>query len=150
MTQKSVTRARPKWTTAMAGWLVFVGFYQMFLAARHGGLFFGDNSLLQQDVSHTDLVVFYIGAGVLFLVVAYGIWAMRWWAFPVGLVVQGMVIALAFEGIARWLAMAQQAPIIWDALDLVFAAINLSWALSRDVRTAFINQSSDAESRSES
>ncbi len=61
--------------------------------------------------------------GVLFLIVAYGIWTLRWWAFPVGLVVQGMVIALALEGIVRWLALGQQAPIIWDALDLVFAAI---------------------------
>ena len=146
MTQKSVKRAKPKWTGAMAGWLVFVGFYQMFLAARHGGLFLGDNNLLQQDVSHTDLVVLYAVAGVLFLVVAYGIWTLRWWAFPAGLVLQGMVIAVALEGIARWLALGQQAPIIWDALDLVFAAINLAWALSRDVRTAFINQSSDAGS----
>ena len=56
---------------------------------------------------------------------------------PLGLVVQGMVIALALMGVVRWLALGQQAPIVWDALDLVFAAINLAWALSRDVRTAF-------------
>jgi len=51
-----------------------------------------------------------------------------------------MVIAVALEGIVRWLALGQQAPIIWDGLDLAFAAFNLAWALSRDVRTAFMSQ----------
>jgi hypothetical protein len=137
MTRESNKRTKPKMTGFMAGWLVFVGFYQIFLAANHGGLFFGENNLLRQDLSTTALAVFYVVAGILFLIVAYGIWTLQWWAFPVGLVVQGMVIALALEGIVRWLALGQQAPIIWDALDLAFAAFNLSWALSRDVRTAF-------------
>jgi len=75
--------------------------------------------------------------GVLFLIIAYGIWNLKWWAFPLALVVQGMVIAVALEGIFRWLALGQQAPIVWDTLDLVFAAFNLVWALSRDVRAAF-------------
>jgi len=144
MTEASKVRTKPKMTGFMAGWLVFVGFYQIFLAANHGGLFFGQNNLLRQDLSTTALAVFYVVAGVLFLIVAYGIWTLRWWAFPLGLVVQGMVIALALEGIVRWLALGQQAPIIWDALDLAFAAFNLSWALSRDVRTAFYNLNSSA------
>ena len=128
MTEASKVRTKPKMTGFMAGWLVFVGFYQIFLAANHGGLFFGQNNLLRQDLSTTALAVFYVVAGVLFLIVAYGIWTLRWWAFPLGLVVQGMVIALALEGIVRWLALGQQAPIIWDALDLAFAAFKIGRA----------------------
>lgn len=149
MSQAATQRAKPKYTGFMAGWLVFVGLYQIFLGAQHGGLFLGQNNLLRQDLSATALAVFYVIAGVLFLIVGYGIWTLRWWAFPVGLVVQGMVIALALIGVVRWLALGQQAPIIWDAMDLLFAAINLAWALSRDVRAAF-NQpkiNATAESR---
>ncbi len=141
MSQASTQRVKPKYTGFMAGWLVFVGLYQIFLAAQHGGLFLGQSNLLRQDLSTTALAVFYVVAGVLFLIVGYGIWTLRWWAFPIGLVVQGMVISLALAGIVRWLALGQQAPIVWDSLDLVFAAINLAWALSRDVRNAFIHES---------
>jgi len=55
----------------------------------------GENNLLQQDVSHTDLIFLYSTMGVLFLIIAYGIWNLKWWAFPLALVVQGMVIAVA-------------------------------------------------------
>jgi len=144
MTQASNERIRPKLTGFMAGWLVFVGFYQMFLAAKHGGLFFGDNSLLQQDISTMTLSIAYAVMGVLFMIIAYGIWNLRWWAYPLGLVVQGMVISLALVGITRWLAAGQQAPIIWDSLDLIFAAINLSWVMARDVRTVFTDKESGA------
>jgi hypothetical protein len=137
MTQDLNKRDKPQYTGFMAGWAVFLAFYQVFLAARHGGLFLGENNLLQQDVSHTDLIFLYSTMGVLFLIIAYGIWNLKWWAFPLALVVQGMVIAVALEGIFRWLALGQQAPIVWDTLDLVFAAFNLVWALSRDVRAAF-------------
>ena len=84
-------------------------------------------------------MILYIAMGILFLIIAYAIWNMKWWAFPLGLVVQGMVIAVAFEGIIRWLALGQQAPIVWDLLDLAFAVFNLAWALSRDVRNAFMS-----------
>jgi hypothetical protein len=144
MTKDSTKRTKPKWTGFMAGWAVFLAFYQTFLAAQHGGLFLGENSVVRQDLSHADLVVLYCIMGVLFLIVAYGIWSLKWWAFPLGLVVQGMVIAVALEGVIRWLALGQQAPIVWDTLDLIFAAINLSWAMSREVRTAFIDQASSA------
>jgi hypothetical protein len=144
MTQKSTTRVKPKYTGFMAGWAVFLAFYQTFLAAKHGGLFLGENSLVQQDISSTDLTILYVSMGVLFLIIAYGIWTLRWWAFPLGLVVQGMVIAVALSGIIRWLALGQQAPVVWDTLDLIFAAFNLMWAMSREVRTAFITQASDA------
>jgi len=144
LTQDSNKRIKPKYTGFMAGWLVFLALYQIFLGARHGGLFLGKGSLAQQDLSVVDLEVLYIVMGVLFLIVAYGIWTLKWWAFPVGLVVQGMVIAVALEGIVRWLALGQQAPVAWDILDLIFAAFNLSWALSRDVRTAFRFQADSA------
>ena len=134
VSQAATKHAKPKYTGFMAGWLVFVGLYQIFLAAQHGGLFLGQNNLLRQDLSATALAVFYVAAGILFLIVGYGIWTLRWWAFPVGLIVQGMVIALALMGIVRWLSLDQSAPIVWDAMDLLFAAINLGWALSRDVR----------------
>ena len=124
----------------MVGWLVFLGFYQPFLAAQHGGFFLGQNNLLHQDVSSTDLVILYLVMGVLFLVLAYSAWTMKWWAFPLGLVIQGMVIVVALEGVARWLLLGQSAPLVWDALDLIFAAINLAWLLSREVRTAYMNQ----------
>ena len=52
--------------------------------------------------------------GVLFLIIGYAIWKLKWWAFPLGLVVQGMVIAVASIGIIRWLALGQQAPVVWD------------------------------------
>ena len=84
MSQASTQRAKPKYTGFMAGWLVFVGFYQIFLAAHHGGLFFGQNNLLRQDLSTTALAVFYVVVGVLFLIVGYGIWTLKWWAFPSG------------------------------------------------------------------
>jgi hypothetical protein len=144
MTQDSTKRTKPKWTGFMAGWAVFLAFYQTFLAAQHGGLFLGENNLVRQDLSSIDLAILYSLMGVLFLIIAYGIWTLKWWAFPVGLVVQGMVIAVALSGIIRWLALGQQAPVVWDTLDLIFAVINLAWALSRDVRTAFITQASDA------
>jgi uncharacterized membrane protein len=140
MTQDSNKRVRPKWTGLMVGWLVFLGFYQPFLAAQHGGFFLGQNNLLRQDVSSTDLVILYIVMGVLFLILAYAAWTMQWWAFPLGLVIQGMVIAVALEGVFRWLLLGQPAPLVWDALDLIFAAINLAWLLSREVRTAYMNQ----------
>lgn len=141
MTIDSTKPTKPKYTGFMAGWAVFLAFYQTFLAARHGGLFLGENNLLQNDVSHTDLVILYIAMGILFLVIAYAIWNMKWWAFPLGLVVQGMVIVVALEGIYRWLALGGQAPIVWDLMDIAFAIFNLAWALSRDVRNAFMAQS---------
>jgi len=140
MTQKIDKRTKPKGTGFMAGWAVFLGLYQIFLAAKHGGLFLGANNLERQDLSRTDLTILYISMGVLFLIIAYALWNLKWWAFPLGLVVQGMVIAVALEGIIRWLALGQQAPVVWDAVDLAFAAFNLVWALSRDVRTAFMPQ----------
>jgi hypothetical protein len=140
MTLESTKVTKPKYTGFMAGWAVFLAFYQVFLAARHGGLFLGENNLLQKDLSHTDLVILYIAMGILFLIIAYAIWNIKWWAFPLGLVVQGMVIAVALEGIFRWLALGQQAPIVWDLMDLAFAVFNLAWALSRDVRNAFMSQ----------
>lgn len=140
MTKDSTAHVKPKYTGFMAGWMVFLAFYQAFLAARHGGLFLGENSLLQQDLSSNFLATFYVVMAILFLIIGYGIWTLKWWAFPIGLVVQGMVITVALTGVFRWLALNQQAPIIWDALDLAFAAFNLSWALSRDVRTAFMSQ----------
>ena len=144
MTKESTARAKPKYTGFMAGWMVFLAFYQTFVAAQHGGLFLGENNLLRQDLSSTFLAVFYVVMAILFLIIGYGIWTLEWWAFPIGLVVQGMVISIALVGVVRWLALGQQAPIIWDTLDLIFAAINLSWALSRDVRTAFMSQQNSA------
>ena len=144
MTQDSTKRSRPKWTGFMAGWAVFLAFYQGFVALQHGGLFLGENTLVRQDLSSIDLAILYSVMGVLFLIIAYGIWALKWWAFPLALVVQGMVIAVALSGIIRWLALGQQAPVVWDALDLIFAALNLMWALSRDVRTAFMSQQNSA------
>ena len=144
MTKESTARAKPKWTGFMAGWAVFLAFYQGFVALQHGGLFLGENTLIRQDLSSIDLAILYSVMGVLFLIIAYGIWALKWWAFPLALVVQGMVIAVALSGIIRWLALGQQAPVVWDALDLIFAALNLMWALSREVRTAFMAQQNSA------
>ena len=144
MTKESTARAKPKWTGFMAGWAVFLAFYQGFVALQHGGLFLGENTLIRQDLSSIDLAILYSVMGVLFLIIAYGIWALKWWAFPLALVVQGMVIAVALSGIIRWLALGQQAPVVWDTLDLIFAALNLMWALSREVRTAFMSQQNSA------
>jgi hypothetical protein len=55
-----------------------------------------------------------------------------------------MVIAVASIGIIRWLTLGEQAPVVWDTLDLLFAVFNLTWALSRDVRTAFMSQQNSA------
>ena len=128
----------------MAGWALFLAFYQGFVALQHGGLFLGENTLVRQDLSSIDLAILYSAMGVLFLIIAYAIWTLKWWAFPLGLVVQGMVIAVASIGIIRWLALGEQAPFVWDILDLVFAVFNLMWALSRDVRTAFMSQQNSA------
>ena len=128
----------------MAGWAVFLAFYQGFVALQHGGLFLGENTLVRQDLSTIDLAILYSAMGVLFLIIAYAIWTLKWWAFPLGLVVQGMVIAVASIGVIRWLALGRAGPIMWDVLDLIFAVINLTWALSRDVRTAFMSQQNSA------
>jgi hypothetical protein len=128
---------KPKYTGFMAGWAVFLGFYQIFLAGQHGGLFLGKSNLVALDLPTTALTILYTVTGLLALSVAYGIWTMRWWALPFGFLLQGMVIAVAVEGIIRWAVLGQPSPIAWDALDLAFAAFNLSWALSRDVRSAF-------------
>ena len=144
MTQNSNKRIKPKYTGFMAGWAVFLAFYQGFVALQHGGLFLGENTLIRTGLSSIDLAVLYSAMGVLFLIIGYAIWKLKWWAFPLGLVVQGMVIAVASIGIIRWLALGQQAPVVWDLLDLVFAAFNLTWALSRDVRTAFMSQADRA------
>jgi uncharacterized membrane protein len=144
MSQASTPRVKPKWTGFMAGWAVFLAFYQGFVALQHGGLFLGENTLVRQDLSNIDLAILYSAMGILFLIIAYAIWTLKWWAFPLGLVVQGMVIAVASIGVIRWLALGEQAPVVWDILDLIFAVLNLTWALSRDVRTAFMSQQSSA------
>jgi hypothetical protein len=147
MTHESKKPDKPPYITAYIVWLMILGFYQVFLAVEFGGMFMGRDNLLRGEVGATGMQIFYIGTGVLAFILTYGIWKVRPWAFPFGLVLQGMIIGFTLAGLFRWLAinqllqdqpvLPQLTPILFYALDLVFAFVNLSWAFSVEVRKAF-------------
>ena len=74
--------------------------------------------------------------GVLALIVAWGGWRLRPWAYRLAWVFQGLVFIVVLGGIALRIA-GKPAPIGWLLLDAAFGAYNLWWLLRPDVRRAF-------------
>ena len=128
--------ARPKNLTFMVGWLVLLGFYQIFLAWRFGTFFEGTSGDLRADYGGAALEPLYASIGVLAWVVAWGGWRLRPWAYVVAWVFQGMVFALAIVVISLWVA-GKDAPVGWLLLDVGFGVYNVWWLTRPDVRRAF-------------
>ena len=143
MAQATAKLARPKYTGLMAGWCVFLGIYQILLAARFGGLFLGSSNLLTQDLSSPDLRIVQTVIGIVAFIVAYGLWGMRWWGWVLGCLLMGALTAVALTGLLSYfLGGNTSAPIVWDVLDLAFVAFNLSWGIPRTVCDAYMCQPS--------
>jgi hypothetical protein len=130
------TPPRPNNLTFMVGWLVLLGFYQIFLAWRFGTFFEGTSGDLRADFGGAALEPLYASIGVLAWVIAWGGWRLRPWAYVVAWVFQGMVFALAIVVISLWVA-GKPAPFGWILVDLAFGAYNVWWLTRPDVRRAF-------------
>ena len=127
---------RPYQLGFMVGWLVFLGIYQVFLAWRFGTFFEGSRGLLRGQYGGAALEPLYAAIGLVALVVAWGGWRLRPWAYRLAWVFQGLVFGLALVVIGLWLA-GKDAPIGWLLLDCAFGAYNTWWLLRSDVRQAF-------------
>ena len=132
----TATSERPNNLTFMVGWLVLLGFYQIFLAWRFGTFFEGTKGDLRADFGGAALEPLYASIGILAWVVAWGGWRLRPWAYVVAWVFQGMVFALAAVVIGLWID-GNDAPVGWLILDLIFGAYNVWWLTRPDVRRAF-------------
>ena len=130
------TPERPKNLTFMVGWLVFLGFYQIFLAWRFGTFFEGTQGLVRAEDGGVALEPLYATIGVIALVVAWGGWRLRPWAYAIAWLLQGMVFALAVVVIGLWWV-GKDAPVGWLLLDVLFGAYNVWWLTRPDVRRAF-------------
>jgi len=78
----------------------------------------------------------YATIGVVALIVAWGGWRLRPWAYRASFVLQGLVYLVVLGGIILWLT-GKSAPIGWLLLDAAFGAYNLWWLLQPATRAAF-------------
>jgi hypothetical protein len=131
-----MTVQRPKNLGFMVGWLIFLGLYQIFLAWRFGTFFEGSDGILRGYYGGVAMEPLYAAVGVIALVVAWGGWRLRPWAYRLAWVLQGLVFALALVIIGLWLA-GKSAPIWWLLLDCAFGAYNVWWLTRPDTRRAF-------------
>ena len=129
-------RERPKNLTFMVGWLVFLGIYQIFLAWRFGTFFEGDEGDLRKDYGGVAMEPLYAAVGVLALIVAWGGWRLRPWAYRLAWVFQGLIFVLALTIIVLWAA-GKTVPIGWLLLDCAFGAYNVWWLTRPGTRRAF-------------
>ena len=129
--------ARPKNLGFMVGWLVFLGIYQIALAWRFGTFFEGEDGDLRQYYGGATLEPLYATIGVLALIVAWGGWKLRPWAYRAAWILQGLVYALVVGGVLFWL-MGKPAPVWWLLLDAAFGAYNIWWLTRPDTRAAFV------------
>ena len=136
---------RPKNLGFMVGWLVFLGLYQILLAWRFGTFFEGSQGDLRAYYGGATLEPFYATIGVVALVVAWGGWRLRPWAYRVSFVLQGLVFVVVLGGLILW-ATGKSAPVGWLALDAAFGAYNLWWLLQPETRAAFTPRSTPAGS----
>ena len=127
---------RPYQLGFMVGWLVFLGIYQIALAWRLGTFFEGSDGILRGLNGGAAMEPLYAAVGVFALVIAWGGWRLRPWAYRLAWVFQALVFALALVIIGLWLA-GKNAPIGWLLLDCAFGAYNTWWLLRKDVREAF-------------
>lgn len=130
------TPPRPNNLTFMVGWMVFLGIYQIFLAWRLGTFFEGSKGLFREDLGGAAMEPLYAAIGVIALVIAWGGWRLRPWAYRLAWVFQGLVFALALVVLGLWLA-GKDVPIHWLLLDCAFGAYNVWWLTRPDVRRAF-------------
>jgi len=133
--------SKPKGLTFMVGWLVFLGLYQILLAWRFGTFFEGENGDLRQKYGGVVLEPLYAAVGVLALVVAWGGWRLRPWAYRLAWVFQACIFALGLIIIILWIA-GKSVPIGWLLLDCAFGAYNVWWLLQPDTRRAFTREAS--------
>lgn len=127
---------RPKNLTFMVGWLVFLGIYQIVLAWRFGTFFEGEQGRLREYYGGATLEPLYAAIGVLALIVAWGGWRLRPWAYRLAWVFQGLVFAFAGGIIVLWIA-GKSVPIGWLLLDCAFGAYNVWWLTRPETRRAF-------------
>ena len=127
---------RPKNLGFMVGWMVFLGIYQIFLAWRFGTFFEGTRGDLRKYYGGATLEPLYATIGIVALVIAWGGWRLRPWAYRLAWVFQGLVFALALVVFGLWLA-GKDAPAGWLLLDCLFGAYNVWWLTRPDVRRAF-------------
>jgi len=127
---------RPKNLAFMVGWLVFLGFYQIFLAWRFGTFFEGSDGDLRRYFGGAALEPLYASIGVLALIVAWGGWRLRPWAYRMAFVLQGLIFVVVIGGIVVRL-LGKSAPVGWLLLDAGFGAYNLWWLLQPDTKRAF-------------
>ena len=123
----------------MVGWLVFLGFYQIFLAWKFGTFFEGSNGDLRHYYGGAALEPLYAAIGVMALVVAWGGWRLRPWAYRASFVLQGLVFLVVIVGVVLRLA-GKSAPIGWLILDAAFGVYNLWWLTRPETRQAFAPQ----------
>jgi hypothetical protein len=128
--------SRPKNLTFMVGWLVFLGFYQIFLAWKFGTFFEGTHGDVRKYFGGGALEPLYAAIGVLALVVAWGGWRLHPWAYRLAWVFQALVFVVVIGGIAFRIA-GKPAPLGWLLLDTAFGAYNVWWLLQPDTRRAF-------------
>ncbi len=128
--------ARPKNLGFMVGWLVFLGLYQILLAWRFGTFFEGSQGDLRAYYGGATLEPLYATIGVIALVVAWGGWRLKPWAYRASFVLQGLVYVVVIGGLVLW-ATGKSAPIGWLALDAAFGAYNLWWLLQPETKAAF-------------
>jgi len=129
-------RPHPKNLGFMVGWLVFLGFYQIVLAWRFGTFFEGVHGDLRHYFGGVALEPLYAVIGVLALVLAWGGWHLRPWAYKASFVLQGLIFLLILGGLIFWI-IGKPAPMWWLALDALFGAYNIWWLTRPETRRAF-------------
>jgi len=127
---------RPPNLGFMVGWMVFLGIYQITLAWRFGTFFEGEKGDLRQYYGGAALEPLYATIGVVALVVAWGGWRLRPWAYTAAWVLQGLIFVLIVGGEFFWL-MGKPAPTLWLLLDAAFGIYNVWWLTRPATRAAF-------------
>ena len=92
---------RPKNLTFMVGWLVFLGVYQVFLAWRFGTFFEGTSGALRDEFGGAALEPLYLSIGAVALIIAWGGWHLRPWAYWLAWIFQGLIFRILFETMSR-------------------------------------------------
>jgi hypothetical protein len=134
---------RPPNLGFMVGWLIFLGIYQILFAWRYGTFFEGEDGDLRHYFGGAALEPLYAVVGVLALVVAWGGWRLRPWAYRWAWVFQALVFALVVGGIVARLT-GHPAPVYWLLLDAAFGAYNVWWLTRPATRAAFTRKPSSS------
>ena len=129
--------AKPKNLGFMVGWMVFLGIYQITLAWRFGTFFEGEDGDLRQYYGGATLEPLYAAIGIIALVIAWGGWNLRPWAYRASFILQGLIYLVILVGVVVRLT-GHSAPIWWLLLDAAFGAYNLWWLTRPETRRAFM------------